>query len=353
MPTFWAWREVGENLCEAPEIASGLTFSGAKAFGQGQRFTNILSNFLSLFLFKFPMAGMNRLFEQDPEFPHFGSREDQLAFYSAKIALSEEQKKSGSAPTAGGPIRKPRRSKAVLKLQYSKQCNSVKKSVVWNSSDDEPIFPHSMSDPDDNEPIFRRDKKPGDLTNSIVEPTPLAVNIHVRAQIQRIRQGATNVVLIRPLADANLATDVEMLVHECIKVPHVASVELQVSNSRPISRWIKNDLSCGQGTPLGAMDRRAFTAVGLLVREMRRNGRRIDFVGLTNTLLTDSDVLYLVGVLESLPRPPADSQMRPSPKLEIKQTTLSAPVRERLMAAGKYAGIDVRLSAPSGPASRF
>ena len=101
------------------------------------------------------------------------------------------------------------------------------------------------------------------------------------------------------------------------------------------------------------MDRRAFTAVGLLVREMRRNGRRIDFVGLTNTLLTDSDVLYLVGVLESFPCPPADSQMRPSPKLEIKQTTLSAPVRERLMAAGKCAGIDVRLSAPSGPASRF
>jgi hypothetical protein len=176
------------------------------------------------------MAGMNRLFEQDPDFPHFSSREDQLAFYSAKIALSEEQKKSGSAPTAGGPIRKPRRSKAVLKMQYSKQCNNVKKSFVSNSSDDEPIFPNSMSDPDDNEPIFRRDKRPDDLSNSIVEPTPLAVNIHVRAQIQRIRQGATNVVLIRPLADANLATDVEMLVHECINVPHVASVELQVSD---------------------------------------------------------------------------------------------------------------------------
>jgi hypothetical protein len=239
-------RRIGEYLlgmansrrfsCRAPEIASGLPFSGAKAFGQGQRFTNILSNFLVLFLFKSPMAGMNRLFEQDLEFPHFGSREDQLAFYSAKIALSEEQKKSGSAPTAGGPIRKPRRSKAVLKLQYSKQCNSVKKSVVWNSSDDEPIFPHSMSDPDDNEPIFRRDKKPGDLSNSIVEPTPLAVNIHVRAQIQRIRQGATNVVLIRPLADANLATDVEMLVRECINVPHVASVELQVSNTVTVVR---------------------------------------------------------------------------------------------------------------------
>ncbi len=86
---------------------------------------------------------------------------------------------------------------------------------------------------------------------------------------------------------------------------------------------------------------------------MRRNGRRIDFVGLTNTLLTDSDVLYLVGVLESLPRPPADSQMCPSPKLEIKQTTLSAPVRERLMAAGKYAGRGASMFVSAPPADQL
>ena len=84
---------------------------------------------------------------------------------------------------------------------------------------------------------------------------------------------------------------------------------------------------------------------------MRRNGLRIDFIGLSDTLLTDSHVLDLVGLLESLPRAPAASQKRPA--LEIKQTTLSAPVRKRLMAAGNHAGIDVRLSAPSGPASRF
>ena len=87
------------------------------------------------------------------------------------------------------------------------------------------------------------------------------------------------------------------------------------------------------------MDRRAFTTVGLLVREMRRNGRSIDFVGLTNTLLTDSDVLHLVSVLESLPSPQADSKMRPSLQLEIKQTALTAPVRERLMAAGNAAAL--------------
>ena len=76
------------------------------------------------------------------------------------------------------------------------------------------------------------------------------------------------------------------------------------------------------------MDQRAFNTVGLLVREMLRNGRHIDFVGLSNTLLTDSDVLYLAGVLESLKPPPLTSLPR-------------------------NAGIHVRLSAPTGPASRF
>ncbi len=90
-------------LYEAPEIASGLFSLRAKALGKVKIYKYFI-DFSCPFLFKSPRAGMNRLFEQDPAFPHFGSREDQLAFYSAKIALSEEQKKSGFVPTAGGPI---------------------------------------------------------------------------------------------------------------------------------------------------------------------------------------------------------------------------------------------------------
>jgi len=84
---------------------------------------------------------------------------------------------------------------------------------------------------------------------------------------------------------------------------------------------------------------------------MRSNRLRIDFVGLTNTLLTESHAFDLAGVLESLKPPPLTSL--PRPKLEIQDTTLSAPVRERLMEAGNNAGIHVRLSAPTGPASHF
>ena len=93
------------------------------------------------------------------------------------------------------------------------------------------------------------------------------------------------------------------------------------------------------------MDPQALTTVGLFVREMRSNRRRIDFVGLTNTLLTESNVLYLAGVLESLKPEPHLRASLPRPKLEIQNTWLSAPVRKRLMEAGFNAGINVRLSA--------
>jgi len=78
---------------------------------------------------------------------------------------------------------------------------------------------------------------------------------------------------------------------------------------------------------------------------MGSNSRRINFVGLTNTLLTESNVLYLAGVLESLKPEPRLRASLPRPKLEIQNTTLSAPLRERLIEAGNNAGINVRLSA--------
>ena len=64
-----------------------------------------------------------------------------------------------------------------------------KKPSAWDS-DDEPIF---------------------DLTEiKALQP----VNINVRAQVEHA--GASKVQLIRPLPEANLAADVEMLVRACI-----------------------------------------------------------------------------------------------------------------------------------------
>ena len=73
-------------------------------------------------------SNMNPLFEQDPNYPYFGSAEERAAFYSGKISRSDDQW-SSPAPTAVGPIRKERRSKVVLKMQYSKQCKTNQESM--------------------------------------------------------------------------------------------------------------------------------------------------------------------------------------------------------------------------------
>ena len=175
-------------------------------------------------------ADMNSLFEQDPTFPFCCSAEDRASFYSAKFSRSDDK-------SSGGPIRKPRRSKVVLKMEYSKQCKKVLESMsdsfekkptmldmLHSWHDDVPIFEKkpSMSDSDDDVPIFV--KKPSALdpdddapifsladftrAGGPVQPAlAQAVNINVQAQIERIRQGAWKVRLIEPLLHANLAAE--------------------------------------------------------------------------------------------------------------------------------------------------
>ena len=102
-----------------------------------------------------------------------------------------------------------------------------KKPTMSYSDDDVPIFGKkpTISDSDDNVPIVG--KKPAaegsdddnmHLFDSACVPPALVVNINVRVQIERIRQGAdkARVKLIDPLPDANLATDVVTLVRACI-----------------------------------------------------------------------------------------------------------------------------------------
>ena len=159
---------------------------------------------------------MNPVFEQDPTFPFYGSAEDRAAFFSAKLSRSND-KKSCPAPTAGGPIRKPRRSKVVHKMQYKKVLGSMS-----DSDDNVSIFGKKTSAWDsEDEPIF-------DFTERLKALRP--VNINVRAQVELIHHGESKVQLIRPLPEANLATDVEMLVRACIDHLHVTSLDLSVSH---------------------------------------------------------------------------------------------------------------------------
>ena len=56
-----------------------------------------------------------------------------------------------------------------------------------------------------------------------------------------------------------------------------------------------------QGTPLSAMEGQAFRAVVKLVRAMCDNGRRINFIGLTGTMLSNDDAVSLPTLLVRCP----------------------------------------------------
>ena len=95
----------------------------------------------------------------------------------------------------------------------------------------------------------------------------------------------------------------------------------------------------GSATGRGCV--RSTMALVHLVRVMRSNGRRLDFLGLTGTMLGDGEARLLADALNALPArdPAAEDEI-----IELKQVHLSEPVRDQLAAAGTRAGVDVRLS---------
>ena len=94
----------------------------------------------------------------------------------------------------------------------------------------------------------------------------------------------------------------------------------------------------------------ACAALVHLVRVMRSNGRRLDFLGLTGTMLGDGEARLLADALNALPArdPAAEDEI-----IELKQVHLSEPVRDQLATAGTRAGVDVRFSLVNGPALRI
>jgi len=94
----------------------------------------------------------------------------------------------------------------------------------------------------------------------------------------------------------------------------------------------------------------ACAAIVHLVRVMRSNGRRLDFLGLTGTMLGDGEARLLADALNALPaRDPAAK----AEKIELKQVHLSEQVRDQLTKAGTRAGVEVLLSQVNGPALRI
>ena len=94
----------------------------------------------------------------------------------------------------------------------------------------------------------------------------------------------------------------------------------------------------------------ACAAIVHLVRVMRSNSRRLDFLGLTGNMLGDGEARLLADALNALPaRDPAAK----AETIELKQVHLSEPVRDQLTKAGTRSGVDVLLSQVNGPALRI
>ena len=106
-----------------------------------------------------------------------------------------------------------------------------------------------------------------------------------------------------------------------------------------------------QASPIGIYEGGlALGAVVRLVRAMRNDGRRMNFIGLTSTYLSNEAALSLVAALDSLP--PRKLHLDPE-KLEILQVYFSDSARGALEAAAKRSGVDVLLSKANGPALRI
>ena len=85
-----------------------------------------------------------------------------------------------------------------------------------------------------------------------------------------------------------------------------------------------------------------------MVRAMRDNGRRIDFIGLTGTMISDGDASALASALNSLADRDATHASKESAQtLEILQIPLSAAARAE---ASERLGVSVPLSRVNRPA---
>ena len=94
----------------------------------------------------------------------------------------------------------------------------------------------------------------------------------------------------------------------------------------------------------------ALAAVVRLVSAMRSSGRRLDFLGLTGTMLSDEAARLLAGALNTLPArdPAAEAET-----VEILQVALGEQASSQLQTAGERACVKVLLSRANGPALRL
>jgi hypothetical protein len=146
---------------------------------------------------------------------------------------------------------------------------------------------------------------------------------------RRADSGAESVEVICPDDETpNMEEKIVRLLHACIRNPSILSMELQA-------------------VPIGIFDEPIHLVVEL-IRSMR-DDRRMDFIGLANTFLDDSQARLIAEALRSLPRRAPGEEPE---TLEMHQMVFQAGTRTELLNAARNAGVTVLLSDPNGPALR-
>ena len=168
--------------------------------------------------------------------------------------------------------------------------------------------------------------------------------------------------MIIPVLEENMHRKISRAADITRLYTHVCTLKLQVV-STVVPAHTNNNRDCAfnfgtkihfgrarrQGVNVRSLGGGGLTwrAIVTLVREMRDHCR-VDFIGLTRTVLVDADFEELATGLESLPAP---SQGGRSPEvLELLRMDASADVRRRLVKAGEDAGVKVLMSRVGGPA---
>ena len=100
-----------------------------------------------------------------------------------------------------------------------------------------------------------------------------------------------------------------------------------------------------QSVPIGVFGEAVHGIVRLLL-SMRDCGRRMTFIGLTNTLLNDSQARLIAGALRRLTATLAPDEEPET--LEMLQMVFQAETRTELLAAAQRAGVNLLLSDPNG-----
>jgi hypothetical protein len=88
-----------------------------------------------------------------------------------------------------------------------------------------------------------------------------------------------------------------------------------------------------------------------LIENMRNDGRRMRFIGLSNTLLDDRHGRIIARALNSLSRWPLAPGQEPE-TLDMHRMVFQHVTRQSLLAEARLAGVNLLLSHPNGPALR-